>query len=178
MVFSRWQNLNPRRRAIQAQILNNPYYRFQSAEEITIAAELGIRIDVNQASIDDWLRLPGISIHQARTLVELVGNGVQFLSLEDLAAALGVPVRPLRFLAPVLDFCYYEVDSFLSPQRVNPNAASRNELAQIPILEREMIEVIIQEREAKGNYRNLADFQRRLALDSKLVTQLMYYLQF
>ena len=177
MTFSRWQNLNPRRRAIQAQILNNPYYRFQSAEEIGIAAELGIKIDVNQASIDDWLRLPGISIHQARTLVELVGNGVQFLSLEDLSAALSVPVGRLKGLAPVLYFCYYETDSFLSPQRFNPNAASRNELAQIPLLDLALVEAIIQERETKGNYRNLADLQRRLALDGKLFTQLMHYLQ-
>lgn len=178
MVFSRWQNLNPRRRAMQAQILNNPYYRFQSAEEISIAAELGIKIDVNQASIDDWLRLPGISIHQARNLVELVGNGLQFLSLEDLAAALSVPVGRLKPLAPILYFCYYEADSFLSPQRINANAASPKELAQIPLLDLAMVEMIIQEREARGNYHNLADFQRRLLLESKLVAQLMHYLNF
>jgi DNA uptake protein ComE-like DNA-binding protein len=178
MALSRWQHLSPRRRAIQAKIINDPYYRFQSAEEIAIAVELGIQIDANQASVDDWLRLPGISIHQARNLVELVGNGVQFLSLEDLAAALSVPVARLKPLAAILHFCYYETDSFLSPQRVNPNVAAGDELAQIPLLDLALARVIVQEREDKGNYRNLADLQRRLALDSKLVAQLMHYLQF
>jgi DNA uptake protein ComE-like DNA-binding protein len=178
MVLSRWQHLNPHRRSIQAKILNDPYYRFQSATEIAIAAELGIQIDANQASIDDWLRLPGISIHQARTLVELVGNGVQLLCLEDLAAALSLPVGRLKPLAPILYFCYYEADSFLSPQRINPNSASWEELAQIPLLDLALAKVILKEREAKGKYRDLADLQRRLALDSKLVSQLMHYLQF
>ena len=59
---------NPNWHPIRARLQNDPYYRLQSAEEIAIAAELGIRIDVNQASVDDWLRLPGISIHQARSL--------------------------------------------------------------------------------------------------------------
>lgn len=178
MAIPRWQHLNPYRRSLQAKILNDPYYRFQSAAEIAIAAELGIQIDANQASVDDWLRLPGISIHQARTLVELVGNGMQFLCLEDLAAALSVPVGRLKPLAPILYFCYYEADSFLSPQRVNPNFASWEELAQIPLVELALAKVIVKEREERGNYRNLADLQRRIALDSKLVSQLMYYLQF
>ena len=54
---------------IRNKIANDPYYRFQSLQEIAIAAELGIKIDVNQATVDDWLRLPGLSIHQARSLV-------------------------------------------------------------------------------------------------------------
>lgn len=73
---------------LRAQILADPYYRFQSLAEVALAAELGISIDVNQASVDDWLRLPGLSIHQARQLVQLTQNGVQFYAIEDIAAAL------------------------------------------------------------------------------------------
>jgi DNA uptake protein ComE-like DNA-binding protein len=36
----------------------------------------------------------------------------------------------------------------------------------------------VQNREENGNYRNLVDFQRRLALNSQLISQLMHYLQF
>ena len=50
--------------SLRSRILENPYYRFQSPFEIAVAADLGVRIDVNQAGVDDWLRLPGISIHQ------------------------------------------------------------------------------------------------------------------
>ena len=41
MVFSSWsKRLNPRKRKLKQQIENDPYYRFQSLEEIAIAAEL------------------------------------------------------------------------------------------------------------------------------------------
>jgi len=62
---------NSRLQKLRSKLLNDPYYRFQSIEEIAIAVSLGIRIDVNQANVDDWLRLPGLSIHHARSLVKL-----------------------------------------------------------------------------------------------------------
>ncbi|ELS05260.1 DNA uptake protein [Xenococcus sp. PCC 7305] len=167
-----------RKKAISYKILNDPYYRFQSLEEITIAGELGIKINVNQASVDDWLRLPGISIHQGRSLVELVGMGVQLLCIEDVAAALSFPVTRLLPLEPILHFEYYDRLSVLSPQKVNPNRASVAEIGQIPILEIDLASLIIKERENNGSYRNLADLQRRLKLDSQLIANLMHYITF
>lgn len=166
------------RLSIRNKILNDPYYRFQSLDEIAIAAQLGIAIEVNRASIDDWLRLPGISIHQARTLVELVGMGVQLLSVEDIASAIAVPVQRLKPLVPVLAFSYYDTESLLAPQRINPSTASVEQLAAIPLLDDRAIARIISDREQNGTYRNLVDFQRRLAFDSHLIAQLMHYLQF
>ena len=85
------------------------------------AVALGVQIDVNRASIEDWLRLPGISIHQARTLVTLTKQGKYFVCLEDLARTLGVAESNLQPLAPILQFCYY--DSALLNQ---------NQLSQTP----------------------------------------------
>jgi len=99
------QQLNPQFLAIRTRLYND-YYRLQSSEEIAVAAALGIQIDVNQASVDDWLRLPGLSIHQARVLVELCRSGVQFYCL-DIAAALNATAAT-KPLEPVLKFCYYE----------------------------------------------------------------------
>jgi DNA uptake protein ComE-like DNA-binding protein len=166
------------RKNLQTKIINEPYYRFQSGEEIAIAAELGISIDVNQASIDEWLRLPGISIHQARTLVELTGMGMQFLSLEDIAAAISVPVQRLQLIKPILNFCFYDPDSVLNPQKVNPNLASLEELEKIPIINNSLAQLILEKRKKEGNYRNLADLQGRLSLNSQLTSQLMHYLKF
>jgi hypothetical protein len=81
---------------LRQKITNDPYYRFQSLSEIRIAAEHGIRIDVNTASLDDWLRLPGLSIHQARLLTQLTESGVQFYCVEDVAAALGTSMQRLK----------------------------------------------------------------------------------
>jgi DNA uptake protein ComE-like DNA-binding protein len=164
------------RQSIRAKLLSDPYYRMQSATEIAIAAELGIKIDVNQASVDDWLRLPGLSIHQARSLVQLTNAGVPFYCLEDIAAALSVPVLRLKPLEPILRFCYYDDDS--APRRVNPNTASVEQLNQIPGVEMPLALAVVQNRLAAGNYRNLVDFQQRLLLPGSLTAQLMHYLSF
>lgn len=170
--------LNPQKILIRRKIINNPYSRLDNLLEVQIAAELGIKIDVNQACVDDWLRLPGISIYQARSLVELVGMGMQLLCLEDVAAAMGVPIHRIKPLEPILHFEYRDRHSCLSPQKVNPNTASIAELTQIPLLEIDLAQRILVARQEKGNYLNLADFQRRLDLNSQLISQLMYYLQF
>jgi DNA uptake protein ComE-like DNA-binding protein len=169
---------NPNSNLIRSRLQSNPYYRLQSAQEIAVAAELGIKIDANQASVDDWLRLPGISIHQARSLVELTRMGVQFCCLEDLAAALGISVQRIKPLQPILSFCYYDSESDLTPVPINPNTASIEQLTKIPAVDLFLARAIVQNRLESGNYRNLADFQRRLSLSPHLTSDLMYYLRF
>ncbi|MDB9312436.1 ComEA family DNA-binding protein [Spirulina sp. CS-785/01] len=154
----------------------DPYYRLQSWDEIEIAAELGLKIDVNRATVDDWLRLPGLSIHQARTLVELSGTGVQFLCLEDLAAAGNIPLSHLQRLDPLLQFIYYDPDSVLFPQKINLNTATVQQLAKIPQITDQFAQSIVKQRQQQGKYRNLAEFQQRFTLDSDFLRQLMHYL--
>ena len=162
---------------IRNRLLKDPYYRLQSLEEVAVAAAIGIQIDVNQATVDDWLRLPGLSIHQARSLVELCRSGVQFYCLEDIAAALNLPLQRLKPLEPILKFCYY--DDHVSPtQRINLNTASVETLARIPVMNLALAEAIVENRSLGGRYRNLVDFQRRLSLPGNLITQLMHYLCF
>lgn len=168
----------PQFQSLRERILHNPYYRLQSVEEITVAASLGVKIDVNQASVDDWLRLPGLSIHQARSLVELSHNGVRFYCLEDIAAALSLPLARLKPLEPVLSFCYYDPDGIYTIQLVNPNTAPVEMLTKIPGVDAFLARTIVQNRQAEGSYKNIADLQRRLSLPGDLTSQLMHYLRF
>lgn len=163
---------------IKKKIASDPYYRFQSLREIAIAAELGIKIDVNLATVDDWLRLPGFSIRQARSLVELVGMGVQLLCLEDVAAAIGVSVLHLQPYEPILTFAYYDRLSPLSPVKININTASETELIEIPEITNHLARSIVANRQQQGKYRHVADLSSRLKLDGNLVSQLMHYLRF
>jgi DNA uptake protein ComE-like DNA-binding protein len=170
---------NPRLQKIRSQLLNNPYYRLQSWEEIAIASELGIKIDVNQATVDDWLRLPGLSIRQAKLLVDLSRNGIKFFCLEDLAAALSISLHLLKPLEPVLSFTYYDDESLvLPPQLINPNTATALALGQIPFINTELAQTIVENRQTLGMYRSLVDFQQRLGLSTDVISQLMYYLRF
>lgn len=174
-----WQQaLSPQQRQLRSRLDRDPYARLQSAADVAIAAQWGIQIDVNTATVDDWLRLPGISIHQARALVSLTQNGVQFLCLEDLAAALTVPVQRLTPLAPILQFVYRDPDSVIAPARVNPNTATLAQLCHIPGLSPDLAQAWISDRTQNGPYRTLADLQNRLQLSPDAIAQLMYYLTF
>ncbi len=152
------------------------YYRFKSAFEISVAADLGVTIDVNQANVDDWLRLPGISIHQARQLVALSQSGVAFHSISDLAAALNQPIHRLQWLAPVLSFQYYEPTLALTCVKLD--RATVEELIQIPQISPELAAQIVSQRDRDGKFKDLVDFQQRLGLSGEAIGELMHYLQF
>lgn len=164
--------------ALRSRLERDPYYRFQSFEEVRLAAQMGIGIDVNRAETDDWLRLPGISIHQARTLAALRKAGVQFHSLEDVAAALSVSVQRLQPLEPILQFCYYDPASPCTIQPVNLNSASAEMLVRIPAMDLYLARAIVQNRQRYGVYRNLAELQQRLQLSPRLTEALMHYICF
>lgn len=173
MGFSRWfaSTSNP----LWQRIKHDPFYRLQSISEVRLAIELGVRIDVNRASMDDWLRLPGISIHQARSIAALTQSGVQLLCLEDVAAALGCPASRLESIAPILQFCYY--DRAIAPQTMSANTAAIEALVKIPAVDLYLARAIVAGRRS-GKYRNLADLQQRLSLPPQLTTELLHYLRF
>jgi len=174
-----WLPLNAKLQKLRSKLLNDPYYRLQSGEEIAIAVELGIRIDANQASVDDWLRLPGLSIHQARSLVELQNVGVKFYCIEDIAAALSMPLHRLEPLKPILNFSYYDEEALGNyTPKVNPNTATVESLAKVPFIDLSLAQAVVQNRASSGPYRNLVDFQRRLNLPGDAIAQIMYYLRF
>lgn len=170
--------LNPRLIWLRNKIKNNPYYRFQSLEEIAIAAQLKITIDVNRATVDDWLRLPGVSIRQAQTLTSLAASGVEFLAIEDIAAALNLPPQRLQPFTPILSFTFADPESTLAPCLVNVNTATVEELSTVPFLEPTLAEKVVENRINGGLYRDLADFQQRLGLKGQLTSQLMHHLRF
>ncbi len=169
--------LKTQRHPLRSRLSNDPYYRLQSLEEVRLAAELGMSIDANQATVDDWLRLPGISIRQARLLAALTQSGVQFHALEELAAALGLPVQRLQPFAPILSFCYYDPESPCTIPTVDPNTAPLEALLRVPAIDLFLARAIVHHR-AGGRYQNLADLQARLNLPAVLTAELLHYLRF
>lgn len=163
---------------IRRKIANDPYYRFQSLSEIAIARKMGVKIDVNQATVDDWLRLPGFSIGQARSLVELVKMGVQLVCLEDIAAVIDIPLHYLQALEPILTFAYYDRLSPLSPEKTNLNTATVDEIANIPGLNLDLAQKLVKHRQQDGEYRDLVDLKLRLKIDRSSISELMHYVKF
>jgi DNA uptake protein ComE-like DNA-binding protein len=162
--------------SLRSRIIEDPYYRFKSAFEIAVAADLGVKIDVNQAGIDDWLRLPGISIHQARQLVNLSQAGVHFYSISDLAAALNTSRSRLQWLAPILSFQYYDLT--LALPAISINRSKLDELVEIPQISPELAQQIINQRDRDGDFTDLINLQQRLGLSGELIGELMHYFKF
>jgi DNA uptake protein ComE-like DNA-binding protein len=97
--------------------------------------------------------------------------------MEDIAAALSVPLQRLAPLAPILKFCYYDKETFLSP-RIDANTATVEILMQIPAMDLALAQAVVENRQLAGAYRNLVDFQKRLSLPGHITSQLMHYLSF
>ena len=156
----------------------DPRYRFRSLLELNQAVRLGFRLDVSTATIDDWLRLPLFSIHQARLLVQLQRGGVVFHCPEDIAAALGWTPAQIAPFSEALRFTYYEADSPLNCPRFNPNHTEGSKLLTLPGMNPALVQQLINDREQRGPFRDLADFQARLNLPGDQVSDLMHYLIF
>lgn len=161
--------------SLRNRILTDPYYRFANLTEVALAASLGVKIDVNRAGIDEWLRLPGLSIHQARSLVQLSQTGVQFYSLEDLAAALGLPLQRLQPLGAILQFCYYPPEL---TAKLDPNTATVEDLLTLPGVDGALAHQWVRDRLATGRFQNLAQLQQRLHLSGQQIEQLLHLLKF
>lgn len=133
-------------------------------------------LDANQASVEDWLRLPDLSIHQARRLTELSQQGVQFHSLEDLAAALNLAPGQLQPWADRVQFCYYEPQDGAMPVLLDPNQASREQLEGLPGMTPERVQAWIQQRQ-QSPFQSLPDLSQRLRLPGEMTQVLMHYLK-
>ncbi len=162
---------------LQKRLQQEPYYRFQSFEELQLAVSWGLQIEANTASVDDWLRLPGISIHQARSLTQLTQNGIMFNCLEDVAAALCVPLQQIQPWSEALQFLYYSPENCLEPAAIDANTATIEQLVTIPSVDTFLGRAIIYYRK-DGSYDNLADLQQRLRLTTAATTELLHYLRF
>lgn len=163
---------------LQKTRFSDPHYRFRSLAEVQQAAALGICIDVNKASVDDWLRLPGISIHQAQLLNQLLEQGIQFCCIEDIAAVLNIPLPRLLPFAVLLQFCYYDPQELDAPRRVNPNFAGYETLAAIPGMSNVLARNVVRDRITHGPFQNLAEFQRRLNLNAEQTQSFLSTLSF
>ncbi len=163
---------------LRYKITNDPYYRFESLSELRIAAEHGIRIDVNTATVDDWLRLPGISIHQARLLTHITEAGLHFYCIDDVATALGTSVQRLKPLEMIMQFCFYDPENLSHIDRVNLNTAPVESLLTLPGIGPVLARAIVRDRTSRGNFGDLLDLQERLSLPNALTSDLMHYLKF
>lgn len=155
----------------------NPRRRLTSDTDLRLAQELGMGIDINRASIDDLLRLPGMSIIEARRIVEARSSSGPYLSADELVERAEISANKVRNLEALLQFCYYETTPALTTH-CDINDASASELAQIEGISAALADRIVLEREAHGEYASLSELRDRLALPARTVARLVNRLNF
>ena len=176
-MLKRWRQFKGQWHPLARLLASDPTYRLKSYQEAQLAADLGFTIDVNRATVDDWLRLPGISIRQAQTLNQLQAMGMQFYCVDDLAAALGISTAQLQPLERVLSFRHYDDMGAIAPQPLSLNLASHEQLSQVPGMTYQLAVMIVRDRALRGPFHTLADLQNRLRLPAEQMQALMYYLR-
>ena len=165
---------------LELKLRQNPQRRLQDPSEAQRAAALGWRLDVNRASADDWLRLPGITATQVDLLVRLQRGGVQLSGIDDLERLLELPRSQVLTWEPLLLFRWYGDGA---PHSANPRAVDLNH-ATAAALEQELPQLdavrrarLLRERQ-RTPFRDLADLQQRLQWPPALVEELIGKVRF
>ena len=129
-------------------------------------------MDVNRASRDQWLQLPGCSQDTADLLVRLQQGGVQFACADDLFRLLDLPSDLARLWTPHLVFQWHG-DAPLQPQAapLDLNNASAEQLVLLGWPEQRVGNLLRERRRAA--FQNLADLQERLSLPASSVEALI-----
>ena len=145
-----------------------------------LAAAAGPPIDVNRASADDWLRLPGISTAQVDLLLRLQQGGVQLSGPDDLQRLLELSHQQLAAWEPLLQFHWYSEAPLAAarPGRLDLNQATAAALEQrLPQLSSDRRRRLLWERQ-RAPFQDLADLQQRLQLPPAVVEELIGRVRF
>jgi DNA uptake protein ComE-like DNA-binding protein len=157
------------RELLALKLRQQPSRPLCTAQEVSDAAALGWRLDVNRASAADWRRLPGIQTEQVDLLLRLQAGGVQLSGPEDLQRLLDLPAAQLHSWLPVLCFRWYGEPAAAQPaaMRLDLNKAGPSQLERLG-LSPERRQRLLRER-ARRPFRDLADLQQRLQFPPVLV---------
>ena len=165
---------------LELKLRQDPQRRLHDPSEVRLAAALGWRLDVNRASADDWLRLPGITPTQVDLLLRLQRGGVQLSGLDDLERLLELPRSQATAWEPLLLFRWYGdgLPASPAPSRLDLNRSSAAQLEQqLPQLNAERRARLLRERQRQP-FQDLADLQQRLQLPAALVESWIGRVQF
>jgi DNA uptake protein ComE-like DNA-binding protein len=158
-------------------LLQNPQQRLTSEQQMLTARELGMSIDINRCSVDDLLRLPGVTLLEARRIVEIRRSGGPYFSADELQERTDVSWEKIRRLQSMLQFRYYEQKSAL-PVLIDVNSATATQIGQLEGIESDLAGRIVQERDLRGDFADIIDLRDRLNLPARIIARLMNRITF
>ncbi|MCU0540606.1 MAG: helix-hairpin-helix domain-containing protein [Oscillatoriaceae cyanobacterium Prado104] len=127
-----------------------------------LLAKLRGKIDINECTKDDLVKVLGLPIVYANDIESLQNEGYIFTHAEELSEIAGVPERHVQRITPMICFSYnYQKEACFTWKRLN--ILSPEELIRDG-LDRDVAEKIVRERQKKGEYKSVVDVKRRTGL--------------
>jgi DNA uptake protein ComE-like DNA-binding protein len=152
-----------------AALLDSPGFHNLSSHQF-IPSVKG-KIDINNCSKDQLVRGLGLPIIYANDIESLQNEGFVFTHLEELSEIAGLPESYVRKMQGLLVFSYeYRRDIDASWRQAN--VCSTQDLITLGI-SLEFANRIIEERDAKGEYKSVMDIKRRTKVPFKSFQRIM-----
>ena len=120
-------------------------------------------IDINQATLDDWRAVPGVSGRKAHDILMHQAARGDFAGVEDLHQRVGLSSDVYQRLLP--------------RQSIDLNQASAMQLSFLPGLGQERAERIVSDREERGDFESFQDLGRVEGIGSSILERLSGYRQ-
>jgi competence protein ComEA len=151
------------------------------------------RIELNSASSDDLLLLPGIGPSLAERIIEHRRQHGTFRHVDELRAVPGIGPATLQRLRPLVYVEKSEAASLvarsasmavrpkgkkeaaLSPQAIDLNRASADELQKLPGIGPKLAQRIIDHRLAKGPFASVEDVRKVSGIGPKILDRIKPY---
>lgn len=130
-----------------------------------------VPIDVNKATLEEWLELRGIGRTFAGRIIEYREKIGGFASLDQLKEVYGLPDSTLRIIAPYLKL------TTVIYRRLHINKATTDALIH-PYLTRKQAEAVVRFRVNHGDFKNMNDVKQIGVFDNSILEKLQPYIAF
>ncbi len=143
-------------------------------EEIT-------KININNADIENLMKLPGIGNTKAKAIMDYRENIGEFKSLNELIKVKGIGEKTFEKIFPYLEAINdsTEITAFInsdSPKeisgKININTASLSELISLPDIGEKRAQKIISYREKTGNFDDIEDIKKVKGIGEGIYTKI------
>lgn len=128
-------------------------------------------LDINQAELEEWQRLPGIGEKRAQQIMQFRTALGGFVSVEQLGEMYGLPDSVFQKIRPMLMLAAGAV------RKINLNAASPEELDKHPYISPKQAKLVVAYREQHGAFSSVDELTKIAAFtDKKWLEKLRPYL--